>query len=99
MQVLGEDKGQRIIAVEHLKPGGYSGRLTGGQPVPAIEDLALEQHDGFQQAMGADVGGERIERLLGPTWEDLSKRMGGMAGAPDYGPGNRPGRVRLSVTG
>ena len=54
-----------------------AGRLARAEPVAAVEHQAVEEHDGFEEAVGADVGGELGELLVRHEREQLG---GGVRG-------------------
>jgi len=60
-EVEANDVSDRVVARIGFEPAGRPRRLAGSKPIPTIEHLVLEQHDGLVQPVRLDVGDQFIE--------------------------------------
>ena len=65
------------LAVPFHEPGLYTGDLAGGEPVSAIKDLTMIEHDWVTQAIDLDVGGQFLEFLRSQLGKKQAGRMEG----------------------
>jgi hypothetical protein len=68
--VLRDDPPHRVVALELDEAGLDPGEWARLEPVLAVEDLAVEQHDGVAQTVPGDVGGELSQLLVAHLREE-----------------------------